>query len=239
MIEPGKKAAAAEILPTVFVVEDDRSVRVSLGLLIRAAGWIPRLFATGREFLEHPAVNSPRCLVLDITLPDLNGLDLQQSLTEGETMPIIFITGAVNVSMTVQAMKAGAFEFLSKPFEYEALLSAITQALSCSSAALERREKLRALERAYARLTSRECQVMQLVVSGGSNKQIAAELGISDLTVKAHRGRVMQKMGAQSLAELVRIDARLRQGPQQHKTAESCPIPLRELTEIVRGEGSR
>jgi FixJ family two-component response regulator len=236
MIESGEQPVAGEPLPTVFVVEDDISVRVSLGLLIRAAGWMPHLFGTAQEFLEHPVLDTPRCLVLDMTLPDLNGLDLQQRLTEGETMPIIFITGAVDVSMTVQAMKAGAFEFLSKPFDYEALSSAIAQAIHCSRAALERREQLRVLEQAQARLTCRERQVMQLVVSGRLNKQIASELGISELTVKAHRGRVMQKMGAPSLAALVRTDAQLRQVPQQHRTAERRPIALRELTEISPDE---
>jgi FixJ family two-component response regulator len=209
MTESGRRPAAGEVVPTVFVVEDDISVRESVGLLIRAGGWRPALFSTAREFLEHPVVDTPRCLVLDMTLPDLNGLDLQQRLSEGERMPIIFITGAVNVSMTVQAMKAGAFEFLSKPFDHQALSSAIEQAIQCSSAAIERLARLRALEQAHALLTSRERQVMQLVVAGRMNKQIASELGISELTVKAHRGRVMRKMGAESVAALVKIDAQL------------------------------
>jgi len=202
---------AAEDVPTVFVVEDDASVRLSLELLVRASGWHPRLFGTAREFLAHPPVDTPRCLVLDMSLPDLNGLDLQQSLTEGEKMPIIFITGGVDVPMTVQAMKAGAFEFLCKPFDYETLCSAIAQAILCSRAALEQGERLRALADAHALLTSRERQVMQFVVSGHLNKQIASALGISELTVKAHRARVMHKMGTRSVADLVRIAAQLPQ----------------------------
>jgi FixJ family two-component response regulator len=214
------------------VVDDDVSVREALGRLIREAGWIPQLFATAREFLDHRIVDAPRCLVLDMNLPDLNGLDLQQRLSEGEKMPIIFITGAVNVPMTVRAMKAGAFEFLSKPFDSEALTSAVSQAFKCSSAALQRQAELRALEQAYALLTGREREVMRLVVSGRLNKQIACDLGISELTVKGHRGRVMRKMKAESVAELVRIDAQLRQVPLGQRTADTPPIVPEECDEV-------
>jgi FixJ family two-component response regulator len=232
MIESTKRPLPGEPLPTVYVVEDDISVRESLGRLIREVGWVPQLFGTAREFLGHPIVDAPRCLVLDMTLPDLSGLDLQQRLSDGEKMPIIFITGAVNVPMTVQAMKAGAFEFLSKPFDTEALISAVTQALKCSSAALRRQRELSALQQAYALLTVRERAVMHLVVSGRLNKQIASELGISELTVKGHRGRVMRKMKVESVAALVRIDAQLRQVPPAQRTADWRPIGSEEPVEV-------
>ena len=198
----------------VFVVDDDASVRDSLESLIRCEGWQPETFASAQEFLDHPRVLIPNCLVLDVSLPGLNGLDLQR-LVAGErtAMPIIFITGYGDVPMTVQAMKAGAVEFLTKPFNDGVLLTAIRGALERSRVALSREAEMRALRDRYASLSPRERQVMALVVSGLLNKQIGGELGISEITVKAHRGKVMQKMKADSLADLVKMAARLRLAP--------------------------
>ena len=200
--------------PIVFVVDDDVSVRESLEALIRCAGWQPETFASAQEFLSRPRVLAPSCLVLDVTLPDLNGLDLQKRVAVDRTdMPIIFITGYGDVPMTVQAMKAGAVDFLTKPFGDEVLLSAIRHAIELSHTALRREAGIRALQDRYASLSRRERQVMVLVVSGLLNKQVGGELGISEITVKAHRGKVMRKMKAGSLAELVNIAARLRLAP--------------------------
>ncbi len=197
--------------PIVFIVDDDISVRESLELLIRSEGWQPETFASAQEFLTRPRVPVPSCLVLDVSLPGLNGLDLQKSIARERTdMPIIFITGYGDVPMTVQAMKAGAVEFLTKPFDSDALLSAIRHAIERSRAALDREVEMRLLRDCYTALTHRERQVMGLVVSGLLNKQIGSELGISEITVKAHRGKVMQKMKAESLADLVTMAARLR-----------------------------
>jgi FixJ family two-component response regulator len=200
--------------PIVFVVDDDISVRESLELLIRCEGWQPETFASGQEFLTRPRALVPSCLVLDFSLPGLNGLELQKRVAvERTNMPIIFITGYGDVPMTVQAMKAGAVEFLTKPFGEDALLSGIRAALERSRVALSREAQMRVLQERYASLSCRERQVMALVVSGLLNKQIGGELGISEITVKAHRGKVMQKMKADSLAYLVRIAAKLRPGP--------------------------
>jgi FixJ family two-component response regulator len=196
--------------PIVFVVDDDVSVRESLELLIRNAGWKPEIFASAREFLARPRVAVPSCLVLDVSLPDLNGLDLQKQIAADRIdVPIIFITGYGDVPMTVRAMKAGAVEFLTKPFGDDELLSAIRQAIERSRAALGDAEELRALRDCYETLTRREREVMELVVSGLLNKQVGGELDISEITVKAHRGRVMRKMKAHSLADLVTMAARL------------------------------
>ena len=196
--------------PFVFIVDDDVSVRESLELLIQNEGWEPQTFASAQQFLDRPRVFAPSCLILDISLPGLNGLELQKRLAMERTdMPIIFITGHGDVQKTVQAMKAGAVEFLTKPFNDEALLSAVRQSLERSRLALEQEAELRELRNRYALLTSREQQVMALVVTGLLNKQIGGELGISEITVKAHRGQVMQKMKADSLAGLVRIAAKL------------------------------
>jgi FixJ family two-component response regulator len=201
--------------PIVFVVDDDVSVRESLELLIRTAGWKPETFASAQEFLSRPRVPVPSCLVLDVSLPDLNGLDLQRRIAADRIdMPIIFITGYGDVPMTVRAMKAGAVEFLTKPFGDEELLSAIRQAIERSQAALGEAEELRALRDRYATLSRREREVMELVVSGLLNKQVGGELDISEITVKAHRGRVMRKMNAHSLADLVTMAARLHLPPR-------------------------
>jgi len=200
--------------PIVFVVDDDISVRESVELLIRCEGWQPETFASGQEFLTRPRALVPSCLVLDFSLPGLNGLELQKRVAvERPDMPIIFITGYGDVPMTVQAMKAGAVEFLTKPFGEDALLSAIRAALERSRVALSREAEMRVLQDRYASLSRRERQVMGRVVSGLLNKQIGGELGISEITVKAHRGKVMQKMNADCLADLVRMAAKLRPGP--------------------------
>jgi Response regulator len=203
-----------DVTSIVYVVDDDISVRESLEALIRDAGWRPEIFASAQDFLSHPPVPCPNCLVLDVTLPDLNGLDLQQRIAaERPDMPIIFITGYGDVPMTVRAMKAGAVEFLTKPFGDEVLLEAIRSALGRSENTLDEASELRILQDRYATLSSREREVMALIVSGLMNKQVGGELGISEITVKAHRGRVMRKMQAGSFADLVNIAAKLRVPP--------------------------
>jgi FixJ family two-component response regulator len=200
--------------PIVFVVDDDISVRESLESLIRCEGWEPETFASAHDFLARPRVLTPSCLILDVSLPGLSGLDLQKSIaSDRKDMPIIFITGHGDVPMTVRAMKAGAVEFLTKPFGDEALLSAIKHSIERSAAALRREAESGLLRDAYTSLTPREKEVLALVVSGLSNKQVGVELGISEITVKAHRGKVMQKMQADSLPALVKIAAKLRLTP--------------------------
>jgi FixJ family two-component response regulator len=204
--------------PIVFVVDDDVSVRESLELLIRNAGWQPETFESAQEFLSRPRAVVPSCLVLDLTLPGLNGLDLQKRVAVDRTdMPIIFITGYGDVPTTVQAMKAGAVEFLTKPFGDDALLSAIRQALERSRIALAHDAEVRELRDRYASLSRREREVMALVVRGLLNKQVAFELGISEITVKAHRGKTMRKMAADSLADLVTMAASLRAALARHR----------------------
>jgi FixJ family two-component response regulator len=200
----------------VFVVDDDISVRESLELLIHSAGWRPETFASAEEFLAHACPDIPSCLVLDVSLPNLNGLDLQQRLTDRPHMPIVFITGYGDIPTTVKAMKAGAVEFLTKPFADVELLCAVEQAIERSHAALAHETELRAVRSRYASLTPREREILTLVVSGLLNKQVAVELGISEITVKAHRGQLMRKMGADSLADLVRMAARLDLPIVQH-----------------------
>jgi FixJ family two-component response regulator len=201
----------SQVTPIVFVVDDDLSVRESLELLIRCEGWQPETYASAQEFLARPRVFVQSCLILDVSLPGLNGLDLQKRVAaERSDMPIIFITGHGDVPMTVRAMKAGAIEFLTKPFSDDVLLTAIRHALERSRITLGREMEMQALKDCFASLTGRERQVMALVVSGMLNKQVGSELGISEITVKAHRGRVMQKMKADSIADLVQIAAKLR-----------------------------
>ena len=196
--------------PTVFVVDDDVSVRRSLELLIESAGWQPATFASAQEFLHHPRPVSTSCLVLDLSLPDLDGLELQKRVAPDRTdMPIIFISGYGDVPMTVRAMKAGAVEFLTKPFKDDVLLDAIRGAIERSLTALRAESEMQELRSRFASLTAREHEVMSLVVSGLLNKQVGGDLGISEFTVKAHRGQVMRKMRADSLPDLVRMDARL------------------------------
>lgn len=196
--------------PIVFVVDDDMSVRKSLELLIDSAGWQPETFPSAQEFLHRPRVVGPSCLVLDVSLPGLDGLELQKRVAPDRIdMPIIFISGYGDVPMTVQAMKAGAVEFLTKPLAGDVLVDAIQRAIELSRNTLDREKAMRELRDRHASLSPRERQVMALVVSGLLNKQVGGELGISEITVKAHRGQVMRKMKADSLPDLVTMAARL------------------------------
>ena len=198
------------VKPLVFVVDDDISLRDSLGFLIANAGWQPKLFASAMEFLASPRPTSPSCLILDVGLPDLDGLEVQQRIAgERADMPIIFITARGDIPMTVRAIRAGAVDFLSKPFTPAVLLRAIESALERSRIRLQEEAKLQSLRDRYQALSRREREVMAHVVLGQLNKQVSGELGISEITVKQHRGRMMRKMRARSLPELVTIASRL------------------------------
>jgi|SRR5579871_4703851 len=201
------------VTPVVFIVDDDISVRESLEVLIRQAGWQPEPCASAQEFLAHSHGLAPSCLVLDVSLPDLNGLELQSRIGANYIdMPIIFITGHGDVPMTVQAMKAGAVDFLTKPFDDDALLAAIETALARSEASIEQEVQKQSLRDRYGTLSPREQEVMALVVTGLMNKQVAGRLGITEVTVKAHRGQVMRKMRAKSVPDLVKMAASLDSG---------------------------
>jgi FixJ family two-component response regulator len=203
--------------PIVFIVDDDISVRESLESLVEFEGWSPETFASAEEFLARPKVTAPTCLVLDVSLPEINGFDLQKLLaTDRAHMPIIFITGHGDVPMTVRAMKAGAVEFLTKPIDDEALVGAIRHSIKRSEALLGEEAEISELRDRYASLTPRESEVMALVVSGLLNKQAGLKLGISEITVKAHRGKVTEKMKADSVADLVKMAVKLGLAPAEN-----------------------
>jgi FixJ family two-component response regulator len=206
-----RSLAVSPITPTIFVVDDDASVRQALELLIESAGWQSETFASAQEFLTYPRPLTPSCLILDLSLPDINGLELQKRIAVDRAgMPIIFISGYGDVPITVQAMKAGAVEFLTKPYCSDVLLGAIRNAVEQSQATLDRDTELQTLQMRFSSLTPREKQVMTRIVTGLLNKQVGGELGISEITVKAHRGKVMRKMKAKSFATLVKMAESLR-----------------------------
>jgi FixJ family two-component response regulator len=212
-VERESALSSAQPTPVVFVVDDDVSVRESLEAMIRFAGLRAETYACAQDFLKRPRAMVPNCLVLDVSLPDLSGLDLQNLIASERTdMPIIFITGYGDVPMTVRAMKAGAAEFLTKPFDDQVILDAIRHAIERSRAALSEEAGMQSIRDRYASLSKREREVMALVVSGLLNMQVGGELGISEITVKVHRRHVMRKMGARSLPELVNIAGRLHPG---------------------------
>jgi FixJ family two-component response regulator len=213
VIEPAaqSRSSMSESTPIVYIVDDDVSVRESLESLVASEGWRPEVFVCAEDFLAHPRTRAPGCLILDVSLPDLNGLELQKRIGASQAeLPIIFITGFGDIPMTVQAMKAGAVEFLTKPFDTEALLSAIQAAIARSRTDLAEDADLQILRKRFESLSRREREVMELVVRGRLNKQVGAVLDISEITVKAHRGRMMRKMRARSLADLVNIATRLQ-----------------------------
>jgi len=206
----------SEAVPTVFIIDDDRGMRQAIQDLVESVGLRAQAYATGQEFLRRQLTSHPSCLVLDVRLPQMSGLDLQRQLAEtGAQIPIIFITAHGDIPMSVRALKSGAVEFLTKPFRDQDLLDAIYQALQRDSAAREQQAEIHDLKERHQSLTVREREVMTLVVSGMLNKQIASEIGASEATVKIHRGHVMQKMQAGSVAELVRMVDKLKLSPRR------------------------
>src|SRR6516162_1471498 len=232
---PRANAAITSVTPIVFVVDDDSSARESLASLIRSAGWHPKLMSSAQQFLVLPRIHAPCCLLLDVDLPDLSGLDLQQRVSDRTDMPIIFIADRSDVSTTVKAMKAGAVEFLMKPFRNDVIRNAMRDALERSRVALRHKAEMSVLREHHAALTRREREVMELVLSGLLNKQIAAKLGITEITVKVHRGSMMRKMGADSLLDLVKIATRLRLTPVTQE--ESRPQRKLALSSRNRSRG--
>lgn len=228
-------AAITSVTPIVFVVDDDASARESLASLIRSAGWHPKLLPSAQQFLALPRIHAPCCLLLDVDLPDLSGLDLQQRVSDRTDMPIIFIADRGDVSTTVKAMKAGAVEFLMKPFRNDVIRNAMRDALERSRVALRHEAGMSVLREHLAALTRREREVMELVLSGLLNKQIAAKLRITEITVKVHRGSMMRKMGADSLLDLVKIATRLRLMPVTQE--ESRPQRKLALSSRNRSRG--
>ena len=212
-----------DVRSIVFVVDDDISVRESLELLIKSEGWQPELFLSAQDFLLRPRPTIPCCLILDVNLPELNGLELQKQLIDRNEMPIVFISGCADVPMSVQAMKAGAVEFLTKPLQHDVIVKAIRDATERSREAFRLDSELRMVREGYELLSQREREVMALVVSG-LLKQVGGELGISEITVKAHRGQVMRKMKADSLPHLVTMAARLglQAAPRHRPPAEQA-----------------
>ena len=232
---PGSNAAITSVTPIVFVVDDDAAARETLASLIRSAGWHPKLLSSAQQFLALPRIHAPCCLLLDVDLPDLSGLDLQQRVSDRTDMPIIFIADRSDVSTTVKAMKAGAVEFLMKPFRNDVIRNAMRDALERSRVALRHEAEMSVLREHHAALTRREREVMELVLSGLLNKQIAAKLGITEITVKVHRGSMMRKMGADSLLDLVKIATRLRLTPVTQE--ESRPQRKLALSSRNRSRG--
>ena len=225
---PCADAAITTEPPIVFVLDGDASVRESLASLIRSAGWHPKLLCSAQEFLTFPRIHAPCCLLLAVDLPDLSGLDLQQRISDRTDMPIIFIGDPGDISTTVKAMKAGAVEFLTKPFCNDVMRSAMRDAIERSRAAQRCEAGMSVLRQRYAALSRREREVLELVLSGCLNRQIAAKLGISEITVKVHRGNMMRKMGADSFLDLVKIATRLRLMPvTKAETAAARPLNTR------------
>lgn len=222
-----------DLEPVVFVVEDDESLRTSVQRLLRSAGYATQACDSAEGFLRHPRPDRPCCAVVDVNLPGLSGLDLQHALVETcDPMPIIFITGRGDIPMSVRAMKAGAIDFLPKPFDAAELLSAVARAIRRSIVAQRERARITEIRRRYATLTSREREVLWGVVAGKLNKQIAGELGAGEKTVKVHRSRVMQKMKARSFAELVRIGLALGVAPRGNRVSDLPPEEPNEAPEV-------